>query len=568
MSDIVRLDGFSLRYPQAEAPAPRDLTLSIASGERVLLLGPSGSGKSSLALALAGVIPHGVPATLSGVCAVAGSDAGAAQPAALARKVAIVFQDPESQFCTLTVEDEVAFTLENRRVPPAEMGARIRSVLERVGLARHRATRLDRLSGGEKQKVACAAALAAEPELLIFDEATSNLDPAGARAMMRLIREFLEQDRSRTFLLIERRIDGCLDLVTRVLVLDRSGSLVADGAPREVFLDGADLLEREGIWEPAAARLARALRAGGKTPPITLDVAEMARLACEDRGSAGLIRAWASPARAALPAARSLEAAVELSSVRFRYPGPGGEILDDVSFRVCAGEIFAFVGPNGAGKTTIAQIVAGLLRPSTGEARLFGRLAAATRVREAARLCGLVFQNPEHQFVADTVAEELAFGLRRAGSQPSDTEKRVGELVRSLGLEGREGASPFDLSGGQKRRLSVAAMLTEERKLLILDEPTFGLDAGAARRIRDEILRLNRDGMTILLISHDMELVYEVSHRVAAVVSGRIARIGAPEDVLGDRGLLGRAELEPPPQVRALEALEALGRRLAAGKPV
>ncbi len=272
-----------------------------------------------------------------------------------------------------------------------------------------------------------------------------------------------------------------------------------------------------------------------------------------DPRASRLVREWARPATAASPGPPD-GTAVEMSAVSFGYPG-GGEILKEVSLRINEAEIFALVGANGAGKTTIAQIVCGLLRPTKGEARLFGRLASVMRAREAARLCGLVFQNPEHQFVADTVAEELAFGPRKLGSPPAEIERRVSALVRSLGLEGREAASPFDLSGGQKRRLSVAAMLEDERKLLILDEPTFGLDAGGAREIRDAIMRLNRERMTILLISHDMELVYELSHRAAVVAGGRIARAGAPAELFRDRDLLESSGLEPPPEIAALESL-------------
>jgi energy-coupling factor transport system ATP-binding protein len=274
----------------------------------------------------------------------------------------------------------------------------------------------------------------------------------------------------------------------------------------------------------------------------------VARSLAAEPGAARALRAWAAPA-AASPAPGRSDPAVEVQSVCYE------RILAGATLAIRAGEIFALVGANGAGKTTLAQVVAGLLRPSAGEVRLFGSQCSTMRPRELARLCGLVFQNPEHQFVAETVYEEIAFGLHRLGEPEEVVRSRVRELIASLGLEGKEKASPFDLSGGQKRRLSVASMLACARRLLILDEPTFGQDAASSRGIGDMILRLNRQGATIVIISHDMELVHDLAWRAAVVDHGRIARVDETSRLFRDAALLEAAGLEAPPQVAVVEAL-------------
>ncbi|HQI66679.1 MAG TPA: ABC transporter ATP-binding protein [Rhodoglobus sp.] len=438
----------------------RGLDLSIAPGERVLLLGESGAGKSTLLRALAGVLaPDEGDAEGSLLI-----DGAAPAPG----RAGLVLQDPDSQVILARVGDDVAFGCENLGVARDEIWQRVRHSLDEVGLA----VPLDRatanLSGGQKQRLALAGVLAMRPRLLLLDEPTANLDPQGVTEVRDAVGRVLDATGA-TLVVVEHRVAVWQDLVDRVIVLGPDG-LIADGSPTEV-LDrrGADLAAR-GIWVPGH-------------PP-------------------------ARPVRRPRPAAQ-----IELSA-RALSVGRTDAVLEGVQLDVSSAQGLAITGPNGSGKSTLGLTLAGLLPPVAGELTASDDLRRGIpprpskwRSRDLLTRIGTVFQEPEHQFLAPTVRAELAIGPRALKLPQAEIDARVGELLDRLRLTHLAEANPFTLSGGEKRRLSVATVLATRPRLLVLDEPTFGQDSRTWSELVAILAELIDDGSGLVMMTHDSELV-------------------------------------------------------------
>jgi energy-coupling factor transport system ATP-binding protein len=426
------------------------------------------------------VDPDAGPATL-GSLQVGDVDARAARD-----RTALLFQDPDAQIVMGRIGDDVAFGLENRCVPTDEIWPRVDTALESVDLRYGRDRPTHALSGGERQRLALAGVLAMQPGLLLLDEPTAHLDPDAAADLRAVLRSVLEARRT-TMILVEHRVEESLDLVDRVVVLTR-GAVVADGRPDEVFAAHGAALAEDGVWSPGIP-----------------------------------------PAVARRPAAAHTVPLITAREVAFRYPGSSSDVLRDMDLDVHSAEALAVVGPNGSGKSTLAMVVAGLLGPSRGRVAATDALAAGRggtaparwRPRDLARAIGTVFQNPEHQFLASTVRDELLLGPRAAGADASAAAAHAEELLDRLGLRGLEAANPFTLSGGEKRRLSVAAALATAPRLLVLDEPTFGQD----RRTWEELVALlaafRANGGGICFVSHDAPFVDALADRRVTIREGR-----------------------------------------------
>ncbi len=548
----LQVEQLTVWYDGEQAPALREIDLSLAPGERLLVLGASGAGKSTLALSLNGIIPRAIGGHVEGRILLGGRPLDELSSGELTRRVGVLFQDPESQFCMLTVADEVAFGLENLALPAVEMPARIRAALRSVGLAGYEPTRSERLSGGMKQRLALACLLAMGPEILVLDEPTANLDPAGTRSVFSVVRA-LVADRRRALVIIEHKLDECVDLVDRVVVLSPAGGVAADGPPRALFEQQADRLEQLGVWQPAASRLAHHLRRRGwpAIHPHPLTVAEATASFAAARIGPEVV--FAAVPTADPPTASPEPPALVIAGLSFAYGKP--PVLRNLDLTVPAGHLLALVGPNGAGKTTLIQLAAGLRRPPRGTVRLFGRDVREYRPGELASTVGYVFQNPEHQFVRHTVYDEVAFGLELLGEPAEAIRPRVEELLADFGLLEHRWANPFCLSQGQKRRLSVATQLITGRRLLILDEPTFGQDPHTAGALMRRIVSLQQQGRTIVLVTHDVQLVSTYATRVAVLVAGQVRFVGPPAELMDRSEVLRAAALELSPMWAIAQAL-------------
>jgi energy-coupling factor transporter ATP-binding protein EcfA2 len=434
---LARIEGLTFSYPGADAPALADISLELEAGEFVALLGPSGSGKSTLIRALAGLVPHFHGGRFAGRVEVCGRDTRRARPAELAGGVATVFQDPEDQVVMAFVANEVAFGLENLRVPPAEIWPRADVALAGVDATHLRDRRTTELSGGELQRVCLASALALEPELLLLDEPTSQLDPEAAEHFLASAERL-----GAAVVLSEQRVERALSLATRVLYVER-GRLLLD-APRP----------------DAEAWLAANRPRYGATSAS----------AGEDRPSD---RPSLSPE------------VVVMSGVSFAYR-PGVPVLDGVDLTVRRGEIVSLQGPNGSGKTTLAKLAAGLLDPHTGTVTRAGR-------------AGYLLQDPGRYLVCETVLDEVALAVG------GDTERAAIEIER-IGLTHLATRHPRDLSSGERERLGVAAVAVAEPDLLVLDEPTRGLDPDRKAVLSDWLVSYAAGGRGVLIASHDRGL--------------------------------------------------------------
>ena len=394
-------------------------------------------------------------------------------------EVGIVFQDPETQLIMARVGDDVAFGLENRCVTSERIWPRVHASLAAVGFPYPDEHRTDALSGGEKQRLAIAGVLALEPRVILMDEPTANLDPQGAADVRELVRA-LAADRTRTIVIVEHRVTEFASLVDRVIAIDAGGGVVADGAPDDVFTRDRGRLESLGVWLPGAPPQPEIL------PRTPGDVIASAR------------------------------------GIAFRYPASSTQALDGVDVDVQAGEAVALAGPNGSGKSTLALIVAGLLRPDHGDARIGRDVAWKLPARRLVTRAGTVFQDPEHQFVTSRVDEELAIGPRRAGRSAQDAHDRAALLLERLGLAQLAAANPFTLSGGEQRRLSVATAIATSPPLLVLDEPSFGQDRRTYGELVALLARHRDDGGALLFASHDADLVSALADRTLAMRAGRV----------------------------------------------
>lgn len=545
MMALARWEGVAIRYPFADADAVGPVDLQLAPGERVLLLGPSGSGKSSLMLALTGLIPQSVPATVTGAIVLDGLPVAARSPAQWAGTVAQYFQNADETLCGMRVEDEIAFALENQGVAPEEIARRIGEAMAALGLPEDwRGRRSASMSGGERQLVALAAVMAQGAPVLIADEPTSHLAPQAAARIHRLL---AERERFDAVLVIDHRLDGLIEAIDRVVVIGADGRVMADKPSAHLFRADGAALKAAGIWRPAVSDLDDMLAGVGlaaERPPLSFAEA-LAHLEPGVAHPSAIAAARVVVERfigQRVCAPRDVGDVVAALQGASCAPLMGKRVLSGVDLAVRAGEVLGIVGPNGAGKTTLAATLAGLLRPKAG-----------TRTGAPG---GFGFQTPEAQLVGASVREEIEKALPAGASGAEAVLERWGfaELV---------GRHPFELSQGQKRRLALAALDAADRwPLIVLDEPFAGLDAAGAELLAGHILALREKGKAVAVITHDMDMAARLCDRLVVVAEGGIIVEGKPLEVLGNAALMARVGLAEPgfsPALRWLERVEAAG---------
>lgn len=551
--------GLSFTYRRASRAALRDVALDLESGRWGLLVGPTGAGKTTLVRCLNRSIPYFHPGDLSGVVKAGGEDTSMLRVPDMARRVGVVFQDFEVQLFSTTCLLELAFSMENRCLPPELIRSKASELLSLVGLSGFEARDPSTLSGGEKQRLVIASVLALETPVLVLDEPASDLDSGGREEIYRLIRHQRDSSPDRAVLLVEHDLEG--------LPMFEGGSLMMEGRIARCWEGGSDStmvalaseLEAAGVRPPPlaalAAQLQRVARAG---PGEERQALPWRCLTFLDAGSLHGALAEAGwdldPTKSLAPhraSARGPEV-LRCESVTFVHPASGGgrRALDGVDLIIRQGEMLALIGSNGSGKTTLARHLAGLQLPTTGRVLLKGRDVGAIPARERVREIGFVFQNPDHQIFAATVAEEVAFGPRNLGMASSEVDRRVASALDVVGLTGSEGSDPFSMTKGERQRLALASVLACEPATIIMDEPTTGLDLNQQTAVMSLLERLNRRGHTILIITHALWLVHDPVDRVLVMIDGRIAADGTPGEVLTDDGLLARAGLRMPDLAR------------------
>jgi energy-coupling factor transporter ATP-binding protein EcfA2 len=548
---VLRVESVSIRHDGRAASTPVDVSFDVAPGEVVLLLGPSGCGKSTLALALNGLVPHAVPALLTGTVTVGGMRTASESVARLSERVAMVFQDPDSQMVTGTLLDEVAFGPENLLVGRDEVLRRAERSLRQVGLWNRRDDNPDTLSGGGRQRLAIACALAMEAPVLVLDEPTANLDPVGIDEVYAVLRRLVDSG-DHAIVLVEHNLDAAIDMVDRVIVLDAGGRLAMQGPARQLLVDRVDELVPLGVWLPVALLAALRLRdAGILLEPLPLTPSELTA-AIDAQDALPALDASAAGTGAAAGTREAVKPAVRVTGLDLDRGRT--RILHGIDLTLDRGSFVAIVGTNGAGKTSLLQAIAGVIRAPAGRIDVLGLDPAKADARTLARTVGFVFQNPEHQFITGSVTEELAHGPRLQGVPAVEIEARVSAMLDRFGLNELRDEHPFLLSGGQKRRLSVGTALIDGAPLIALDEPTFGQDRARASELLTLLGALNDNGTTVLVVTHDLQLVAEHSSHILVLDAGRVAAFGPTASVLASDALEA-AGLRTPPLARALREL-------------
>lgn len=504
---VISLRDVTYTYPNTGVPVLHNLSLEVEEGDFLLVIGASGAGKSTLLRCLNGLIPHFYGGVLQGEIRVAGRDPVAEEPRGMSDVVGFVFQDPEAQFVVDLVEDELAFAMENHNLPQVLMRKRVEEVLDQLNIAPLRHRRVSTLSGGEKQRVAIGAVLTLQPKVLVLDEPTSQLDPQAAEEVLTTLQK-LNSDLGLTIVLSEHRLERVVQYVDRLLYLPGGGQPPLIGTPGEVLAQ-VDLC-------PPLIALAKKLDWG----PLPLTIKEGQRFArrLQFPSTPSVDRAGPSGARP--------QPVIQVSDLWFSYGQH--EALCGVNLTVGQGEFVALMGRNGSGKTTLLKHLVGLLHPDQGRVELWGEDARRLKTEDIVRRVGYLPQNPNALLFADTLRDELDFTRRSHGLSPGGYD----ELLLALGLEQHINAYPRDLSVGERQRAALAAVLAAGPEVILLDEPTRGLDYSQKRALADFLTEQCRRGKTVIMSTHDVELVARCADRVVILGEGQVVVDGPVRAVM------------------------------------
>lgn len=573
MNSIIEVKDVTFTYSGAQRHALERVSLAVAEGEFVGVIGPSGAGKSTLAGVMSGAVPHHFAGELYGACLVDGKDTCEVTLTDVSRLVGSVLQDIDAQFVASNVRDELLFGLENFGVTHDEIPARMQQALETVGIEDLRDREIATLSGGQKQKVAIAAILALRPRVLVLDEPTAALDPVSSTLVFETLCE-VNRLAGITVVVIEQKVALLSEYCSRVVVLDQ-GKLVFDDTPRKVFSHGERLREI-GVDSPRVARVSNSLAAAGLCelgkPALSVDEAAalVARIVGEGVRGAVVEGACAVPAVPSVPSnatvcdpsiggdssssARTSEPVARFEGVGYSYPG-GGASVRALDFEVFPGEIVGIVGQNGAGKTTFTKLLNGLLKPAEGNVVVAGVNAREVPTSRIARHVSTLFQNPDRQICKDTVLDEVAFGLLLQGVSLDEASARAKATCERFGLPLDE--APFSLSRGQRQMVALASVVVGEPQIIVLDEPTCGLDYRECMTVMETVRDMAAAGSAVVMVCHDMEVVSDFADRLVVMANGEILGRGTCADVFANDGLMQGAFVEPPQAI-------ALAKRLAA----
>ncbi len=527
---MITFDRVTYTYPHAPRPALHDVSLTIDESDFVLVIGASGSGKSTLLRCINGLVPHFYGGQFGGRVLVDGRDTRDHEPRDLAGVVGFVFQDPEAQMVVEVVEDEIVFGMENLGVPAPVMRRRVEEVLDQLEIAHLRHRRVTTLSGGERQRVAIASALALQPRVLVLDEPTSQLDPHAAEEVLTTLQK-LNADLGLTIVLSEHRLERVVQYADRVILCERGH----DGLPR-VRIDAPRAILAASHLAPPLVALGRAL----DWQPLPLTIKDARRfvvrqgldLPTDHRESLPAQRE-SSPNNARLPHAGTAVTQPALSVRHLHVSRGGRDVVYDVSLDVNAGEIVALMGRNGSGKTTLLRAIMGLI-DARGVVTAGGRVLNDVPTEDRAQLIGYVPQDPRALLFHETVIDEVRWTLRQQRDRltAAAIEQQARATLALLGLESVAERHPRDLSGGEQQRVALAAILVADPQVLLLDEPTRGLDYDNKQRLVALLESLRQRGRAIVLVTHDVELVAAGADRIVLLGNGEVVVDGTPRELL------------------------------------
>lgn len=535
MAPIIEFKDFSFKYRAQKDYTLHDINLTINEGEKVLIIGPSGSGKSTLSQCLNGLIPHSYPGKMKGHLTVNGKNPKKAGIFGMSETVGTVLQDTDGQFIGLTVAEDIAFALENDCVKQEKMKKRVHDVAHRLSIEKLLDHRPNELSGGQKQRVSLAGVMVDDVDILLFDEPLANLDPATGKNTIELIDEIHKQTH-KTIIIIEHRLEDVLYKDVDRIIMINDGRIVADMSSDALL--ASSLLEEAGIREPLYLT---ACKYAGVT--ITQDMHPSHIESFDVSRCKEALQKWYEKTPVKVKDNNN-QTILSVKDVSFAYDAQN-KVLEHVSFDIKEGEMVSIVGRNGAGKSTLSSLICGFMPLTEGQILLEGQDISPLSIRERGEKIGFVMQNPNHMISKSMIFEEVALGLEVRGVPKVEIEERVNETLRICGLYPFRNWPISALSFGQKKRMTIASILVLNPKILILDEPTAGQDFRHYTEIMEFLKMLNREHhVTIIMITHDMHLMLEYTHRALVLSEGHLLADASPAKVLTDEQLTQAAYLK------------------------
>ncbi len=523
---IIEFDNFSFKYKSQSTHTLKNINLTIYEGEKVLIVGPSGSGKSTLSSCLNGIGLFYHKGEISGSLKIDGEDIKNKNIFDLSKIVGTVLQDPDSQFIGLTVGEDIAFKLENYCVNQDEMKQIVKDSSKKVNIYDEINSSPYKLSGGQKQRVSLAGVIVDDVSILLFDEPLASLDPLTGKNAMKLIDE-IQKNHNKTVVIIEHRLEDVLSCdLDRVIVIDK-GEIVADLSPEELLK--SDILKKVGIREPLYIS---ALKYAGYDITKSL----------KEENYKEKIKSWFDNTKKEEKECKE-NTILEFKNVNFSY-SEEKQILNNISFKINKGDMVAIAGKNGAGKSTISKLICGFYKPSSGEILFNGENIENKTIKMRSKKIGFVMQNPNQMISQTMIFDEVAFGLRVRGIDESKVKERVYETLKICGLYGYRKWPISALSYGQRKRVTIASILVLNPEVIILDEPTAGQDFKHYTEIMEFLLELNKKGVTIIMITHDMHLMIEYTNNVIVVVDGQNIKSDTPSKILTDKEVIKKANLK------------------------
>ncbi|MGL5356330.1 MAG: ABC transporter ATP-binding protein [Cetobacterium sp.] len=530
MINVVEFKNFTFKYMNQLEPTLKNINLEIKKGEKVLIAGPSGSGKSTLGSCLNGIVPFSKEGGFKGTLTVNGISPYESSIFEISKNVGTVLQDQDGQFIGLTVGEDVSFIDENNLVNQDEMIMNTNSALKTIGLEDFINHSPQELSGGQKQSVSLAGIMRSSADILLFDEPLANLDPYSGKHAMQLISN-IQNSTGKTIIVIEHRIEDVLEQdFDRVIILDK-GEIVGNGSPEELFRK--NMFRKYGLREPLYIE---ALKYSN------IDLEKDSIYPIETIGTTGNIekvKAWCDSVK--IKKFEFKDTILNVKNLSFSY-NEEKEILKNVSFSVNKGEILALLGNNGAGKSTLCKVITGIEKETSGEISLFGKSILKESIKKRGEKIGFVMQNPNHMITQETLSAEVEFGLKIRGVK--DYVKKAEKALETCGLHEFRNWPVTSLSYGQKKRLTIAAILALEPGVLILDEPTAGQDYKKYKEFMKFVKEIARNGVAIILITHDMHLALEYANRAVVLCNGTIIKNSTPSLILGEKELLQKSNLK------------------------
>ena len=531
---MISFKNFSFKYNNVVDKTLKNIDLTINKGEKVLIVGPSGSGKSTLSHCINGLIPFSYNGEIEGELIIDNIKPYKESLSDVSKKVGTILQDQDSQFIGLSVGEDVAFNFENNAMPLNEMKVKVIDALELVNMVDFINHSPYELSGGQKQRVSLAGVLGSDAEVLLFDEPLANLDPASGKEIMQLINDIHEKT-NKTIIIVEHRIEDVLEQPFDKVIVVNKGEVQGFGTPDEILK--SDLLKNNGLREPLYLE---AMKLAGCDISKSENLKDLSNI---DEKNKEVLKNWFNNESSNKDSIIKEEKILEVKNLAFSHDGIKNTI-NDVSFHLNKGEILAVLGNNGAGKSTLCRLITGILKPQKGSIFLNNQCIDSWSIKQKGSAIGYVMQNPNQMISQHMIKDEIALGLKCRNYSKEEIDKKVEEVLKICGLYPYRNWPVSALSYGQKKRVTIASILAINPEVIILDEPTAGQDYKHYTEFMEFIKELSAQGISIILITHDMQLTLEYCHRAVVLSGGEKIADDKPSNILTDENIIKKANLK------------------------